>query len=230
MNFYIKVEIHFYRYRKFHGLSPLVNSRHSTACRLPFDNQQVRTLTQFGISLTTSYQRNKIDVVREVVKRWYNKNVYFDYFDTKENRNWTKECTISKSNLEVNMLYGNHCSQKLTWQLMDNRSFAWSRCHRYKFQDKCFTGKVWFSECAWFLRELFGKSIPNLKVRLRKCLKGNYLFIPVLRHFQNKLKKINSVWIRYLKKERIQLINCGTLKFGINCSVDYVNANWLLFV
>ncbi len=43
--------------------------------------------TQYGENLATSYASNKLDAVGDVVKRWYNRIVFYNFKNPEENRN-----------------------------------------------------------------------------------------------------------------------------------------------
>ncbi len=51
------------------------------------DKVELSPYTKYGENLATSFATNKLDAVREVVKRWYNRILFYNFDNPDENRN-----------------------------------------------------------------------------------------------------------------------------------------------
>jgi hypothetical protein len=67
--------------------------------------------TQYGENLATSYKKDKLDAIRDVVKRWYDKVDFFDFRDPESNKRNAKSGQFSSviwkstTNLGVGVAY-----------------------------------------------------------------------------------------------------------------------------
>lgn len=56
---------------------------------------EVSPSTKYGENLATSYKKDKLEAVREVVKRWYEKIEYFTFRDPEANKDRPKSAQFS---------------------------------------------------------------------------------------------------------------------------------------